>query len=524
MTIVTVSGKCVYYVLQTRLADVEQNRKDKERDAAENKEIREAGKKENDTKDEDTDKTKRAASHLIAFFSQSKSSKNKDKEKEKENAKEKEKTKIKEKDKEKGRSTPPPGKQTSDAKSTPGGKLERRGSEGKSWRKSLGILGGSSKHDKEDKHKRHSDPRLSMQQDVVIKNSQTATSKQNEKKDKSDKKQMEKRSTTPPVELPAKNSSSVSAVKNDDRSALKTVKEEKEQKSTKPQSERRSSNPTAEIALKNSQSRVKTSETATPSSKNVPLREKKGRATDERREKSRSLGDIDKRLHNIGEVSILDPSVPPSRTVDTMDIPDQVKTGEKRPKSSAALLETTPVTSNTPLERKPLDINGVLGINILKEHGSVSSGTSGDALKNANLGAASNGGSSTEHKAALDKKPGPALLGSGNEVSTPGSTLEKKSNLSALASDVKTTGKASSPAKTSRSGSGSSFLSDISELSAELSAAIASPPPEPIRLGMSEANLLSTSPPPGNRRSPIGKDHGEKFIAFNIFISTNNLP
>ncbi|KAJ7357500.1 hypothetical protein OS493_025017 [Desmophyllum pertusum] len=50
-------------------------------------------------------------------------------------------------------------------------------------------------------------------------------------------------------------------------------------------------------------------------------------------------------------------------------------------------------------------------------------------------------------------------------------------------------------------------MSDISELSAELSAAIASPPPEPIRLSMSESNLLSTSPPSGNRRSPIGKDH-----------------
>ena len=123
----------------------------KEKEHSEKKEIREA-KKENDAKDDDSEKSKRSASHLISFFSQSKSSKNKDKEKE--NVKEKEKSKTKEKDKEKGRATPPPGKQSSDAKSAPGGKFERRGSEGKSWRKSLGILGGSSKHDKEEKHKR----------------------------------------------------------------------------------------------------------------------------------------------------------------------------------------------------------------------------------------------------------------------------------------------------------------------------------------------------------------------------------
>ncbi|KAL9954783.1 hypothetical protein ACROYT_G042360 [Oculina patagonica] len=491
-------------LLETRLADVQQNHKVREKEHTEKKEFHEA-KKENDKKDEDTDKSKRTASHLIAFFSQSKSPKNKDKEKE--NAKEKEKTKTKDKDKEKGRATPPPGKQTSDAKSAPGGKLERRGSEGKSWRKSLGILGGSSKHDKEEKHnKRHSDPRVSTPHDVVTKNSQTTTAKHDEKADKSNKKQTETRSSTPPVDFQS------GTAKHGERT-LKTVKEEKEQKSTKPQPERRSSNPTAELALKNSQARLKTSETATSSSKNVPLREKKGRVTsDERREKSRSLGDIDKRLHAIGEVSILDPSVPPSRTVDTMDIPDQVKTGEKRPKSSAALLETTPLTSNTPLERKPLDMNGVLGMNSFKENSNVSNGTSRDdnTLKNTSsaAAAASNGENSTELKPALDKKKAPAVAGSSDKViSAAGSTAEKRPKAWSLDSDIKTTSKTSSPAKSSRSGSGASFMSDISELSAELSAAIASPPPEPIRLSMSEANLLSTSPPSGSRRSPIGKDH-----------------
>lgn len=498
-----------YHVIQTRLAELQENQKEKEH--SEKKEILEA-KKEHDAKDDDSEKSKRSPSHLIAFFSQSKSSKNKDKEKD--NTKEKEKTKTKEKDKDKGRATPPLGKQTADTKSASGGKFERRGSEGKSWRKSLGILGGSSKHDKEEKHKRYSDPRAATLPDVLTKNSQMATTKQDEKEDKSRKKQAEQRSSTPTAELTTTNSSSGTTKHGE--SSLKTVKEEKDKKPTKPtQSERRSSNPTAEQALKNSQNRVKTNETSSSSSKNVPLREKKGRVTgEERREKSRSLGDIGKRLHNIQEVSILDPSVPPSRTVDTMDIPDQLTTGEKRPKSSAGLLETTAGTSNTPSERSARDVNGTIG-----DNSHLSNGTSSDsaALKNTILEAAvpNNSGNSTKLEQSLDKKPLHASPGSGDEaLSAQGSSLEKKPNIKGLDADVKTINMSTSPVKNSRSGSGSRFMPDLSELSAELSAAIASPPPEPIRLSMSEANLLSTSSPPSSsRRSPIGKDHGEKFLA-----------
>ena len=504
---VAVTVLCFYHLLQTRLADIQENHKEKEH--SEKREFPQA-KKENEAKDDDSEKSKRSASHLIAFFSQSKSSKNK--EKEKENAKEKEKTKAKDKDKEKGRATPPPGKQTSDAKSAPGGKFERRGSEGKSWRKSLGILGGSSKHDKEEKHKKYSDPRASTPQDVVTKNSQVTTAKQDDKDEKSKKKQTEQRSSTATVEL--KTNSNSGPTKYGENS-VKTVKEEKEKKPTKPtQPERRSSNPTAEQALKNSQTRVKTNETSSSNSKNVPMREKKGRVTsEERREKSRSLGDISKRLHNIQEVSILDPSVPPSRTVDTMDIPDQLTTGEKRPKSSAGLLESTP--SNKPLERKPRDVNGTLN-----DNSHLSNGISNDVdpFKNTSLEAAApnNHDNLTGLKPTLDKKPVPASAGSGDEViSAQGSTFEKKPDAwGGLGSDLRTANKSTSPVKNSRSGSGSSFMPDLGQLSAELSAAIASPPPEPIRLSMSEANLLSTSPPPsGSRRSPIGKDHGEKFLA-----------
>ena len=347
---------------------------------------------------------------------------------------------------------------------------------------------------------------------MVSKNLQTATGKQNLKEDKSNKKQTEQRSSTPPVDLPTKNTHPSKHYE----STLKTLKEEKEKKSTKPQPERRSS---SEAVAKLSQPRAKTNETSTSTSKNAPLREKKGRvSSDERREKSRSVGDIDKRLHKVEEVSILDPTVPPSRTVDTMDIPDPVKTGEKRPKSSAGILETTPVKSNTPLERKPVDINGVLGVNTFKERTNVSNGTSDKSDisdNNSSIAAAtlSNGGNLTEEKPLPDKKSASALAGSGNEViSGPGATLEKKSNTLGLGPDVKNTSKALSPGKSSRSGSGSSFMSDISELSAELSAAIASPPPEPIRLSMSESNLLSTGPPSGSRNSTVGKDHGKEFI------------
>ncbi|KAJ7357499.1 hypothetical protein OS493_025016 [Desmophyllum pertusum] len=305
----------------TRLAEIQEKDKQGGKEHSEKKEIP-GSKKENDSKEEDAEKSKRA-SHLIAFFSgQSKSSKNKDKEKDNT----KEKTKTKEKDKEKGRSTPP------------------RGS-------------------------RH--PTLNLPQGRIC---QRRILSQDQQKH--------------------------------GESSLKSVKEDKEKKSTKPQPERRSS---AELAAaKNSQSRVKANETAASSSKNAPLREKKSRVTnDERREKSRSLGDIDKRLHTVEEVSILDLSVPPSRTVDTMDIPDQVK--EKRPRSSAGLLETTP---NAPLERKaPGDINGVLaGINTFKDRGSVSNGTSGDSLKNTSLvTTAANNENTTEQKPTWDKKPAPAL-------------------------------------------------------------------------------------------------------------------
>ncbi|RMX55508.1 hypothetical protein pdam_00024122, partial [Pocillopora damicornis] len=322
-------------LLETRLADVQENCKEERKDQSAKKDIPES-KKDNVSKADDTEKSKRTASNLIAFFSQSKSSKNKDKEKE--NSKEKERAKSKEKDKEKGRATPPLVKEISDLKSTSGGKLERRGSEGKSWRKSLGILGGSSKHDKEDKHKRHSEPRSSTPPDMLSKNAL----KQNEREDKLNKKPTEPRSSTPPVDKQMKNSQPA----KHHESTLKTVKEEKEKKSpTKPQPERRSSNTSSELAGKTSQPPgAKTNETSlTTSSRNAPLREKKGRvSSEERREKSRSLGDIGSRLHKVEEVSILDPSVPPSRTVDTMDIPNQIKTAEKRPKSSAGILETTP--------------------------------------------------------------------------------------------------------------------------------------------------------------------------------------
>ena len=577
MGYLTVNAYYLHNLFQTRLADVQDTKETKleDKEHLEKKEMAGA-KKENECKDEVGEKSKRSASHLISFFSQSKSSKNKDKEKE--NTKEKEKEKGKSKDKDKGRSTPPPGKQASEAKSNPVGKLERKGStgsttsQGKSWRKSLGILGGSSKHDKEEKHKKHTDhrgsaPAASAKQDenalksvkeskdeksgkiqperrtstptseLQTKSSQSAPVKQDNKvfkvvKEKEEEKpiskQPERKTSTPTAELLAKHSHARST--KQEENSLKAFKDNKEDKSIKKQNERRS-NPTTESQMKNSQAgtvkhdepslktlrekentstktqpnsqtRVKTNDNGSSSSENaVQLREKKGRLTsDERREKARSLGDIGSKLHKV-EVSILDPTVPPSRTVDTMDIPDQLVNAAKRPMSSNAVLETPPLAAkNKSHEQKTLDSNGVH-----KEH--VKNGS--NAVKSSTpVAEASLNGRLTEYEAAVDKKPPPSSEGSGNEgLSAPGRSLGSKSTT--LDQETR---KVASPAKNSRSASGSSILADISELSAELSAAIASPPPQPIRLSMSESNLLSTSLPSGSRGSATGKDQGTRWI------------
>ena len=576
---------CLHHLLQTRLAEVQDTKGTKNEDKEQSvKKGVASDKKEIESKDEDGEKTKRSASHLISFFSQSKSSKNKDKE----NTKEKEKSKSK--DKEKGRSTPPPGKQTPEGKSTLGGKLERKGStgstasqksEGKSWRKSLGILGGGSKHDKEEKHKKNTDYRASTPSDLSAKNSPPAPHKEESsalktvkesKDEKFNRKQPERRNSNPTAELLKKNSKAVPTAQ--DSSALETVIENKEEKASKKPPERKGSTPTTDSQTNNahtssnkqdesslktlkeenkeekltkqqsarlssvepqtktshpgsskhdepsSQKTVKTegkvSKKAEPNSQTrrtndngssfsentVQLREKKGRLTgDERREKAKSLGDISGKLHTV-EVSILDPTVPPSRTVDTMDIPDQLARHAKRPMSSNAVLETPPLApKNKPLERKSLDTKD----DTSNDHNGVRSDS--DTLKNSSSRAENVlNEKSSEFKAALDTKSAPSFEGSGKEgMLAPGPGAEKK------VSDQEIS-KAASPAKTSRSGSGSSFMSDISELSAELSAAIASPPPQPIRLSMSESNLLNSGPPLGSRRTPIGKDQGKGWM------------
>ena len=540
--------------LQTRLTEVKDTKyADKEHPGK--KEITGA-KKGIEAKEEDSDKSKRSASHLIAFFS-------KNKDKDKENTKEKDKDKSKSKDKEKGRSTPPPGKQTSEGKST-GGKLERKGStgstaspkaEGKSWRKSLGILGGGSKHDKEEKHKKNSDHRASYPGDMSGKNPQVITSKQegsavktvkDNKEEKAKRKHPERRSSNPMAEVLLKDSQVVEKL---DNNALETVPENKDEKSRKrhperrtsspitelqkigkddkdeqsnrKQPERRSSNPSADSQTKNSyvrpvkhdeaalntvkeektsdktqpnhQTRAKTN-TSVSSEKAIKLREKKGRVTsEERREKAKSLGDLSSNLHKV-EVSILDPTVPPSRTVDTMDIPNQLGNSSKRPMSSNAILETPPLASK---RRENKDRNAFEDNEDVKGDSKTlkESSTAAEVLLN---------GGSAEHKITLDQTSVLSSKVSGNEgVAVQETSLEKK----AIGSDLNTS-KATSPVKYARNGTASSFMTDISELSAELSAAIASPPPQPIRLSMSETNLLSTSPPTGNRRSPVGKDHG----------------
>lgn len=137
--------------------------------------------------------------------------------------------------------------------------------------------------------------------------------------------------------------------------------------SSKQDNERKLSNPsrppsTTGVSLRNNDvkstlSRIEEAK----SSKRVPLREKKGRVTaDERKAKAQSLGDINKQLNKV-EVSILDPSAPPSRTVSTIDIPDKVDEREnsallgRRPVSAAAAIE--PSSLNTATQFKTVTLN-----------------------------------------------------------------------------------------------------------------------------------------------------------------------
>ena len=471
-------------------------------------------KMDSETKEEDPEKSKRSASHLIAFFSQSKSSKNKDKDSTKGKDKDKDKSKggnEKDKEKEKGRSTPPPGKTTSGVKSGPGSKLDRRSSsgnmnpqksEGKSWRKSLGILGGGSgKHDKDDKHiKKHLERRPSIPSESGAKNNQTGV-RSDESRLKNELEENKTRKQLPAASSAIGTKPSHTGTKPGENSSQlkKGEKLNKKDMELPPN-----------VAAEDTQSVLKTTgENNTMVSKSVPLREKKGRVrTEERRQKARSLGDLEKRLHKVDEVSILDPSVPPSRTVSTMDIPDQRKQTDQRPMSSAAVLES--VNSNKHVDRSSPGKDHSARANEFSAHGEtvvdlrLSDAVSPDV---GSMGVKS--GSFTT-----------VLEDTSINGSTPSPCRDKKLSVAwEVGAEARDADKKLSPGKRFRSSGGSSLWSDISELSAELSAAIASKPPEPIRLSMSEANLHDTNPPSSSRRSPVGKDHGKEDLKDNTMLS-----
>ena len=177
-----------------------------------------------------------------------------------------------------------------------------------------------------------------------------------------------------------------------------------------------------------------------------------------------------------------------------MDIPNQSGNSSKRPMSSNAILETPPLASK---RRENKDRNACEDNEDVKGDSKTLKEPSTVAEVLLNSGSA-------EHKITLDQTSVLSSKVSSNEgVAVQETSLEKK----AIGSDLNTS-KVTSLVKYAGIGSGSSFMTDINELSAELSAAIASSPPQPIRLSMSETNLLSTTPPTGNRRSPVGKDHG----------------
>lgn len=111
---------------------------------------------------------------------------------------------------------------------------------------------------------------------------------------------------------------------------------------------------------------LKPGETISSAAKKVRLRDKKGRlAVEERKMKSRSLGDIDQKLKTLNEVSILDPSAPITRVVSTADIPDTVKTEDflllpKAPRVSD-IASSTSISSDSPVRAvelgKPVEVH-----------------------------------------------------------------------------------------------------------------------------------------------------------------------
>ena len=194
---------------------------------------------------------------------------------------------------------------------------------------------------------------------------------------------------------------------------------------------------------------LKPGETISSAAKKVQLRDKKGRlSAEERKAKSRSMGDINQKLKTLDEVSILDPTSPITRVVSTTDIPSVVENQSNTALPKAPRLSN--IASDTSLSRSSPVRTVELGKPV-----EVSINISPPAKENI--------------VPLINNQPAEKDVPKGIEEG------------------------ASLPSAREVSRDPVTFTS----------------PPHPIRLSMSEMNLSSISPPSMDRKLPAGRDQGK---------------
>jgi hypothetical protein len=93
-------------------------------------------------------------------------------------------------------------------------------------------------------------------------------------------------------------------------------------------------------------STLRSSDQPVKRSEKILFRDKKSKvSTEERKSKSKSLGDLDARLKPLKEVLILDPSVPPSHVVSTADIPRELSSDHQTQAKKDVLTGPRPTLS-----------------------------------------------------------------------------------------------------------------------------------------------------------------------------------
>ncbi|XP_048586739.1 mitogen-activated protein kinase-binding protein 1 isoform X2 [Nematostella vectensis] len=230
------------------------------------------------------------------------------------------------------------------------------------------------------------------------------------------------------------------------------------------------------------------------------LRDKRGRVSaEERKAKARSMGDLDQRMKpSAKDAPTLDMSVPPTRVMSTMDIPEVVEEANASPRGRKG--------------SPPRDKGGVVGESAILSQGSQgSSPRSEDGKVESEIALAAE--QELSEPSYIERKPLVEVSDTGESAPT-----ESEQPAPVCKSDrSKSLGiehlKVSDEREKQRSHSDGGILPflDVTSLTAELSAAIACPPPQPISLPLNVhcdegEGAGGLSPPVSSRKSPIGKD------------------